>query len=153
MGPCNGIEFMIIIHRANGQQHSTSSARAARMASDFSTISNPLATVPQLQTSGSQLDGVPADLEDSILFAGAALTQSAGVLLRLPQDVIAKTIVIFQRFWLGPEGGSLKEYGARVCPVRMRFLNCGPHTNMQPGHLRSMHVSSHKIVLSSQITS
>lgn len=91
------------------------SARAATMASDFSTITNPLATVAQLQTSGSQLDGIPADLEDSLLFAGAALTQSAGVLLRLPQDVIAKAIVIFQRFWLGPEGGSMREYGAKVC--------------------------------------
>jgi hypothetical protein len=106
----------MIIHLAVfAEEQHHASARAATMASDFSTITNPLATVAQLQTSGSQLDGLPADLEDSILFAGAALTQSAGVLLRLPQDDIAKAIVIFQRFWLGSEGGSLREYGANVC--------------------------------------
>jgi len=86
----------------------------AIMTSQYSTISNPLATVTQLQTSGSQLDGIPADLERSIFFAGASLTQSAGVLLRLPQDTIAKAVMTFQRFWLGPEGGSLKDYGAEV---------------------------------------
>lgn len=85
------------------------------MASHLNTIANPLASVAQLETSGSQLDGIPADLERSIFFAGASLTQSAGVLLRLPQDVIAKAIVIFQRFWLGPEGGSLRDHGAEVC--------------------------------------
>lgn len=84
------------------------------MTSQYSIISNPLATVAQLQPSGSQSDGIPADLERSIFFAGANLTQAAGVLLRLPQDIIAKAIVTFQRFWLGPEGGSLKDYGAEV---------------------------------------
>ncbi|KAH7046047.1 cyclin-like protein [Macrophomina phaseolina] len=76
-------------------------------------LANPLATLDQLAASGSQLDGVPPDLEDSIRFAGARLTQQAGVLLRLPQDIIAHAIVVFARFWLGPEGGSLRDYGAK----------------------------------------
>ncbi|KAK7512493.1 cyclin-like protein [Phyllosticta citriasiana] len=76
-------------------------------------LSNPLASPAQLAQSGSQLDGLPADLEDSIRFAGARLTQLAGVLLRLPQDIIAQAIVIFARFWIGAEGGSLLEYGAK----------------------------------------
>ncbi|KAK8246885.1 cyclin-like protein [Phyllosticta capitalensis] len=78
-----------------------------------SQLSNPLAAPGQLAQSGSQLDGVPADLEDSIRFAGARLTQLAGVLLRLPQDIIAQAIVTFMRFWVGAEGGSLLEYGAK----------------------------------------
>lgn len=79
-----------------------------------SPLANPLATVAQLETSGSLLDGIPADLEDSVRFAGARLTQAAGILLRLPQEVIAQAIIIFMRFWLGPDGGSLVEFGAEV---------------------------------------
>jgi hypothetical protein len=83
---------------------------------EVSPLANPLATIAQLETSSSQLDGVPADLELSIRFAGARLTQAAGVLLRLPQEVIAQAIVIFTRFWVGPEGGSLAEWDAEVSP-------------------------------------
>ncbi|CAF9938536.1 MAG: hypothetical protein ALECFALPRED_007720 [Alectoria fallacina] len=77
-------------------------------AEQFSSLSNPLATVDQLSTSSSQLDGVPADLESSLRFAGAQLTQAAGILLRLPQEIIAQAIVIFHRFYLGSEGGSFR---------------------------------------------
>lgn len=77
-------------------------------------LSNALATPSQLTSSSSSLDGIPSDLEASIRFAGALLTQAAGVLLRLPQDVIAQAIVIFTRFWIGPEGGSLAIYSAKV---------------------------------------
>lgn len=80
----------------------------------LSHLSNPLATPEQLSASGSQLDGIPADLETSILFAGARLTQAAGILLRLPQDIIASAIITYSRFWVGSEGGSLREYGAKV---------------------------------------
>lgn len=70
-------------------------------------LSNPLVTPSQISTSASQLDGIPAELETSIRYAGAQLTQAAGILLRLPQDIIAQAIVIFMRFWVGGEGGSL----------------------------------------------
>lgn len=73
-----------------------------------------MATVAQLETSGSQLDRIPPDLEDSIRYAGARLTQAAGVLLRLPQEVIAQAIIVFMGFWAGAEGGSLAEFGAGV---------------------------------------
>lgn len=79
-----------------------------------SILVNPLASVGQLESSGSQLDGVPVDLENSLKFAGSALTQAAGVLLNLAQDVIAQAIITFARFWIGPEGGSLKEFGVEV---------------------------------------
>ncbi|KAF2473161.1 uncharacterized protein BDR25DRAFT_282468 [Lindgomyces ingoldianus] len=76
-------------------------------------LATPLATIEQLETSGSQLDGIPADLEDSVRFAGARLTQAAGILLRLPQEIVAQAIVVFTRFFLGPEGGSLAEYDTK----------------------------------------
>ena len=87
-----------------------------------SPLANPLATVTLLETSGSLLDGIPSDLEDSVRFAGARLTQAAGTLLRLPQEVIAQAIVVFMRFWVGPEGGSLVEFGAEV---RFPATRCG----------------------------
>jgi hypothetical protein len=86
-----------------------------------SPLANPLATVAQLETSGSLLDGIPSDLEDSVRFAGARLTQAAGVLLRLPQEVISQAIVVFMRFWLGPDGGSLVEFGAEVHLTRVKI--------------------------------
>ena len=77
-------------------------------------LSNPLATPDQLSNSSSSVDGVPPDLERSIRFAGALLTQAAGVLLRLPQETIAQAIVTFTRFWIGTEGGSLRIYSVKV---------------------------------------
>ena len=79
-----------------------------------SPLANPLATVAQLEESSSQVDGVPAHLENSIRFASARLIQAAGILLRLPQEVIAQSIILFTRFWVGPEGGSLAEFDAEV---------------------------------------
>ncbi|KAF2852142.1 hypothetical protein T440DRAFT_488256 [Plenodomus tracheiphilus IPT5] len=87
-----------------------------------SPLANPMATVAQLETSGSQLDGIPLDLEDSVRFAGARLTQAAGQLLRLPQEVIAQAIVVFMRFWAGSEGGSLAEFGAEEVSMASLYL-------------------------------
>lgn len=88
----------------------------------LSPLANPMATIAQLETSGSQLDGIPIDLEDSIRFAGARLTQAAGQLLRLPQEVIGQAIVVFMRFWVGPEGGSLAEFGAKEVSMSSLYL-------------------------------
>ena len=77
-------------------------------------FSNPLVMPWQLETSGSQLDGVPAALEASIRFAGARLVQAAAVLLRLPQEIAAQAIVVFTRFWVGPEGGSMVNFDVDV---------------------------------------
>lgn len=82
-----------------------------------SPLANPLVTVAQLETSGSQLDGIAPDLEDSVRYAGAQLTQAAGILLRLPQEVIAQAIIVFMRFWVGADGGSLAEFGAGVSTI------------------------------------
>ena len=78
------------------------------------TLSNPLVTPEQLSNSSSQLDGLPADLETSIRYTGALLTQAAGILLRLPQETVAQAVVIFTRFYVGPEGGSFRLHPAKV---------------------------------------
>ncbi|KAK2744951.1 hypothetical protein FQN57_004081 [Myotisia sp. PD_48] len=80
---------------------------------DLEYLSNCLATPAQLEQSSSSVDDVPRDLEASIQYAGARLIQAAGVLLKLPQDIIATAIVVFTRFWIGPEGGSLVVYSAK----------------------------------------
>ena len=83
---------------------------------DLSSLSNPLVTPDQLSSTSSQLDGVPPDLEASLRFAGAQLTQAAGILLQLPQELIAQAIVIFYRFYTGPEGGSFRINAVKVPP-------------------------------------
>ncbi|KAJ5134106.1 hypothetical protein N7448_000873 [Penicillium atrosanguineum] len=85
-------------------------------------LSNALATPDQLSSSSSSIDGVPSDLETSIRCAGAQLTQAAGVLLHLSQDVIAQAIVIFTRFWLGTDGGSLRIYSAKDISAASLYL-------------------------------
>jgi hypothetical protein len=77
-------------------------------------LANSLATPDQLQSTTSQLDGIPEDLQTSMLFGGARLTQISGTLLRLPQDIVAQAIVIFMRFWIGADGGSLREYAVKA---------------------------------------
>lgn len=75
---------------------------------------NPLVSVVQLEASASQLDGVSKELEDSVRYETARLLQAAGVLLRLPQEVIAQAIIILNRYWVGADGGSLLEVDAKV---------------------------------------
>jgi cyclin L len=82
---------------------------------ELSHLANPLATSLQLGASASQLDGIPKDLEDSIRFETVRLLQAAGTLLRLPQELIAQSIIIFYRYWTGTDGGSLLEHDSKVC--------------------------------------
>ncbi|KAL9056103.1 MAG: hypothetical protein Q9162_003166 [Coniocarpon cinnabarinum] len=88
---------------------------------------NPLATNEQLQCSSSQLDGISNGLENSVRFAACRLIQAAGVLLGLSQDIIAQAIVIFTRFWIGADGGSLRLESAEV-NNSARNLSADPQT-------------------------
>ncbi|KAL3463987.1 cyclin-like protein [Aspergillus heterothallicus] len=99
-------------------------------------LANALATPEQLSSSSSSIDGVPADLETSIRFVGAQLTQAAGILLRLSQDIIAQAIVTFTRFWLGPEGGSLRIYSAKDVSAAALYLTA--KLSFQPTSPRSV---------------
>lgn len=81
---------------------------------ELSHLLNPLATPAQLETSSSQLDGVRKELEDSVRFETSRLIQASGILLRLPQEIIAQSIVILQRFWLGADGASMLDNDSKV---------------------------------------
>ena len=96
------------------KDNSLAEMAADQEANELSSLYHFLATPDQLSTSSSQLDAVPVDLESSIRLAGTQLTQAAGILLRLPQGIIAHAIVIFLRFFIGPQGGSVRTYAAQV---------------------------------------
>ncbi|THY01830.1 hypothetical protein D6D03_05492 [Aureobasidium pullulans] len=105
----------------------------------LSHITNPLATPYQLQNTASQLDRIPGDLEVSIRFEGSRLIQAAGVLLHLPQELIAEAIIIYARFWLGPEGGSLAEYHAKDAIAASVYLVTKPSAHpVSPRRLLSV---------------
>lgn len=81
---------------------------------ELSLLTNPLASPIQLETSNSNLDAVPRALQTSIHYETARLLQAAGILLRLPQEIVAQSIVILYRFWIGPDGGSLVDHDSMV---------------------------------------
>ena len=76
---------------------------------------NPLATPAHLETSATQLDGIPKDLEDSVRYETTRLLEASGILLRLPQEIIAQSIVLLSRFWSGADGASMLDCDAKVC--------------------------------------
>lgn len=80
-----------------------------------SQLANPLANVAKLETTASQLQGMPQDIEHFARFDTARLTQAAGILLRLPQEIVAQSIIILQRFYVGADGGSWLEHDLLVC--------------------------------------
>ena len=65
----------------------------------MSHLSNPLATVDQIYTY-TQRNSLPDELRDSILFYTARLTQAAGILLRLSQDITAQANILLFRYYL-----------------------------------------------------
>jgi hypothetical protein len=81
---------------------------------------NPLVTPAHLETSASQLDGISKDLEDSVRYETTRLLEASGILLRLPQEIIAQSIVLLSRFWSGADGASLLDCDAKVCRTRAR---------------------------------
>ncbi|KAH8667369.1 cyclin-like protein [Tricladium varicosporioides] len=65
----------------------------------MSHLSNPLATAEQLYLHAST-SALPIELQDSIRFYTARLTQAAGILLRLPENITAQANVLLYRYWL-----------------------------------------------------
>ncbi|KAK4047794.1 hypothetical protein OIV83_005136 [Microbotryomycetes sp. JL201] len=95
---------------------------------------NPLARADE--PTPSSLDGVGSELERDLRALGALLIQQAGIMLKVPQVVMATAQVLFQRFWFVT---SLKHFGVRdigmgalflaskleESPIRMRdLINC-----------------------------
>ncbi|KAH7317929.1 cyclin-like protein [Rhexocercosporidium sp. MPI-PUGE-AT-0058] len=64
----------------------------------MSHLTNPLTTALQLSSNPSS--HLPQELQDSIRFYTARLTQAAGILLRLPQDITAQANVLLFRYWV-----------------------------------------------------
>jgi cyclin L len=102
------------------------------LSNPLSSLCHALATPAQLSTSSSQLDAVPADLESSVRLAGTQLTQVAGIALDLPQEIIAQAIVVLLRFYIGPQGGSVRRYAVKVRAslVSPSLFSCS-HCHMQ----------------------
>ncbi|KAK4902671.1 hypothetical protein LTR27_000609 [Elasticomyces elasticus] len=90
---------------------------------------NPLATSSQLETSVSQIDEMPRDLEDSVRYESSRLNQAAGMLLRLPQEIIAQSIVILQRCWVGEHGISMLKQDPRDTAAAALYLTAKPSTH------------------------
>jgi cyclin L len=82
--------------------------------SGLSHLTNPLAASIQLEISATQLDGVPRDIEYSIRYETARLLQAAGILLRLPQELVAQSIITLLRASIGPDGLSAAEHDSTV---------------------------------------
>ncbi|KAI5297591.1 hypothetical protein KEM56_004699, partial [Ascosphaera pollenicola] len=81
----------------------------------------------------------------SIRYAAQRLTQAAGILLDLPQDVIAHAIVIFTRFWMGPDGGSLAVHSAKDISAAAIYLSA--KQSFQPRSVRSVLNNAEMLIL------
>jgi hypothetical protein len=79
----------------------------------MSPLSNPLATADQLYRKTSY-NALPVELQDSIRFYTARLTQAAGILLRLPQDITAQANVLLFRYWV-VDDLLAHEFSVRIC--------------------------------------
>jgi hypothetical protein len=86
----------------------------------MSHLSNPLTTPTQLYNQTTTLNSpLPVELQESIRFYTARLTQAAGLLLRLPQDITAQANVLLFRYWL-IDGLMEWEFSVRLL---LQFLN------------------------------
>lgn len=65
----------------------------------MSHLSNPLGTADQVFMNVTH-NVLPLELQDSVRFYTARLTQAAGILLRLPQSITAQANVLLYRYWL-----------------------------------------------------
>jgi hypothetical protein len=83
-------------------------------------LSNPLATASQLYQLNNA-NSLPADLQESIRFYTARLTQAAGILLRLPQDITAQANVLLFRYWLVDD---ILDHELSVCVFDTMLKEC-----------------------------
>ncbi|TAQ84434.1 hypothetical protein B7494_g7240 [Chlorociboria aeruginascens] len=84
----------------------------------MSALSNPLVTADQLYQK-SISNTLPIELQDSIRYYTSRLTQAAGILLRLPQDVTARANVLLYRYWVVDD---LMEHEFSACTCFPIFL-------------------------------
>ncbi|CAG8706422.1 11833_t:CDS:2, partial [Acaulospora morrowiae] len=82
-------------------------------------LQNAITTYEQLETTPSNIDLIPEELEDNLRRLGCELIQSAGILLRLPQVAMATAQVLFQRFFYV---ASLRKFSIRDIGMGALFL-------------------------------
>lgn len=111
-------------------------------------LSNSLATVEQLSTCSSVLDGVTPDLQSSIRLAGLQLTQAAGVLLHITQEIISQAMVIFTRFTSGPKEGVFGPIAQRFASLGLTRDICSTRLTMY----RSQDVSAASIYMTTKLS-
>ncbi|PLW45540.1 hypothetical protein PCANC_10150 [Puccinia coronata f. sp. avenae] len=90
---------------------------ADRDGTEISTLRNPLAN--PAEPTPSAVDAIPAHLERELRLYGALLIQQAGVLLKLPQIVMATAATLFQRFFFVT---SFLHFGIRDVSAGALFL-------------------------------
>lgn len=93
-------------------------------------MTNPLATPDQLFQRRS-FGALPIELQDTIFFATQCLTQSAGVLLQLPQSVTAQANVLLARYWL-VEPSMSHEFSVRFPPSPLHLPTRNPNKRLTP---------------------
>ncbi|KAJ2781331.1 hypothetical protein H4R18_002959 [Coemansia javaensis] len=84
-------------------------------------LRNPLLTPEQIAASPSQRRGMPAALEADLRAYGCHLIAAAGVVLRVPQPVMACAQVLLQRFYYV---AALQDFGLRATVLGALFLAC-----------------------------
>ena len=88
----------------------------------FASVDNFYLTDEELAASPSRADGVAAAAEEGLRHYGCDVIQEAGVLLRLPQAVMATAQVLLHRFYCKR---SLAKFDVKVCGGRAGAAGAG----------------------------
>ncbi|KAJ2040852.1 hypothetical protein H4S03_000760 [Coemansia sp. S3946] len=96
-------------------------------------LRNPLLTPEQIAQSPSQRQGMSQALELDMRVYGCHLIEAAGIVLRVPQVVMASAQVLFQRFYYL---ASFQDYSLRGTVLGALFLACKVEEN--PKSIRSI---------------
>ncbi|KAJ1772456.1 hypothetical protein LPJ74_001547 [Coemansia sp. RSA 1843] len=91
-------------------------------------LRNPLLTLEQIGASPSEIRGLPKDLEVDMRTYGCHLIEAAGIVLRVPQVVMASAQILFQRFYYL---ASFQDFSLRSTVLGALFLACKVEENPQ----------------------
>ncbi|PVU89169.1 hypothetical protein BB559_005214 [Furculomyces boomerangus] len=95
------------------------------------TLQNPVASYAMLVDSPSKKVGINEQMEESFRYYGCRLIQSAGILLKLPQVVMASAMVIYQRVYCI---SSFKELGIKDAVLGALFLATKTEESLRRTH-------------------
>ncbi|KAJ1931929.1 hypothetical protein FBU59_006544, partial [Linderina macrospora] len=91
-------------------------------------LKNPLLTPSQILRSPSQERGMSQELESDMRAYGCHLIESSGIVLRVPQVVMASAQILFQRFYYL---ASFTDFSLRSTVLGALFLACKVEENPQ----------------------